>query len=295
MYRILSIFLIFICLSAGCITDNSKINTGQINDLKETQQISLITPGGDLSIYNGQVVYNGLIGADIPEFFSNYSTGYITIETGNATPLHRLLNRSEFIFIIKGEAEILCDDSLVNAKKGEGIILPKGVLQSVKSTGQEELRYINVVSPGYSAESEVLGDELSRLNITAKSNPIIISSPTKGIEWDIGSDMMIYSLANPVLMPDLNIPFDYSVAYAEFLHGGVVDNNYLDGLSELICVIEGEIEVYTPDGSNITVPAGSAAFVPSNQTKGYRNSCESVSKVLSFVDPAWIPEQSFAI
>ncbi|MBN2734969.1 MAG: cupin domain-containing protein [Methanomicrobiaceae archaeon] len=290
MYRILSIFLIFICLSAGCITDNSEINTGQVNDSKSTQQISLITPGGDLSIYNGQVVYNGLIGADVPEFFSNYSTGYITIKTGNATPLHMLLNRSEFIFIIKGEAEILCDDSLVNAKTGEGIILPKDVLQSVKSTGEEDLCYINVVSPGYSAESEVLGEELSCLNITTKSNPVIISSPTKGIEWDIGSDMMIYSIANPVLMPDVNIPFEYSIAYAEILPGGVAEDNCLKGLSELIVVIEGKIEVYAPGGDPVLVSSGNAAYMPANQEKGYRNRGESVAKILSFTDPAWTPE-----
>lgn len=33
--------------------------------------------------------------------------------------------------------------------------------------------------------------------------------------------MMLYTLANPVLMPERNFPIDYSVAYAELLPGGL--------------------------------------------------------------------------
>lgn len=129
--------------------------------------------------------------------------------------------------------------------------------------------------------------------MTTDEVPVIIPDPKKGIEWDIGSDMMIYSVLNPVLMPEMNAPVEYSVAYAELLPGGFAQDNYLNGSSELICVIEGEILVYTPNGNSISVTAGNAAYIPPNQIKGYRNVADSVSTIMSFVDPAWTPENTF--
>ena len=104
--------------------------------------------------------------------------------------------------------------------------------------------------------------------------------------------MVIYTIANPVLMPERNLPIDYSVAYAELLPGGSADYNRLAGASELIYVKTGEIEVFTPVGSVTTVPAGSAAFVAPDQVKGYRNAGEVNATLLSFVDPAWTPEMT---
>ena len=127
------------------------------------------------------------------------------------------------------------------------------------------------------------------------SVPIVIPDPRKGIEWDIGSDMIIYTLANPVLMPELHLPIEYSVAYAEILPGGSADSNRLIGASEVICVITGEIEVFTPEGDSIRAPAGSAVWAAPGQVKGYRNAGDVNATILSFVDPAWTPERTVTV
>ena len=177
------------------------------------------------------------------------------------------------------------------------MILPDGVLQSITAVGDTELRYIDVIQPSFSSAVEVSGAELATLppgsdGVGTDDVPIVIPDPRDGIEWDIGSDIMIYTVANPVLMPEMNFPIDYSVAYAELLPGGSVDINRLTGASELIYVIAGEIEVFTPEGHVARAPAGSAVWIAPDQVKGYRNAGAVDAAMLSFVDPAWTPEMT---
>jgi len=294
MYRILSVTLILICISAGCITGNSDHEAEpeqpvQTDYQKPAQAVYLITPGEELSVFGGQYIYEEIIGSGTPEISTNYSLGYVTVPSGNTTTLHRLLNRSEFFGIISGEAEIKCDNTTVTVGANEYVILPKGVLQSATSVGEEELVYINVVNPGYTPESEITGENVFDPEFSTDKVPIVIPDPGEGIERDINSDMMIYSVLNPVLMPEMNANVDYSVAYAELLPVGIAEENYLKGSSELIYVIKGEIEIYAPGGNPVRVTAGNAAYIPPNQTKGYRNVAEEKSTMLSFVSPARTP------
>ncbi|KAF1074656.1 cupin domain-containing protein [Methanogenium sp. MK-MG] len=232
MHRV--VCLIFIStltlLSAGCLTESFSP--------AEDAGIRLITPGDGISIFDGQGRYIGLIGEETPDVTANYSLGLVTIPPGNATATHRLIETSEFVYLTGGEAEIRCDNTTVTAREGEVVILPEGVLQSIAAVGDTELHYIDVIQPPFSSAVEVSGDELAEYTsgtdgVGTDNLPIVIPDPREGIEWDIGSDMMIYTLANPVLMPEMNLPIEYSVAYAELLPGGSADYNRLIGASEL--------------------------------------------------------------
>lgn len=121
---------------------------------------------------------------------------------------------------------------------------------------------------------------------------MVVRDPAEGIEWDYNTGTLIYTLVNPVLMPEKGIPINYSVAYAEILPGGRVAKNRLAGLSELIYVIEGEIVITSPGAGVLRVPAGSAGFVPRDMVKEYANPGKENAKILTFVDPAWRPEQA---
>lgn len=282
MHRIASLLFICILLSAGCLSAPPQ----------QEETVRLITPPAGFALFDGQGTYVGIIGNETPDIPANYSMGVVTIPPGNATPPHRLIGSTEFVYLIGGEAEIRCDNRTVTAREGETVLLPAGVLQSIASVGTTDLRYVNAVQPPFTAAIEVLGDDLTALTGTTDGVPVVIPDPRAGIEWDMGSDMMIYTLANPVLMTDTALPIDYSVAYAELLPGGAIGYNRLNGSSEVIFVISGEVEVFTPDGRAVRVPAGSAAYVPPDQVKGYRNVAASNSTILSFVDPAWTPERT---
>ncbi|NLO78439.1 MAG: cupin domain-containing protein [Methanomicrobiales archaeon] len=282
MHRVAYLILICTIISCGCIT--------QSPSPAEETGIRLLTPTAGFPIFDGQGHYAGIIGQETPDITINYSMGLVTLAPGNVLPPHRLLGTTEMICILQGAAEIRCDNVTISAREGEVVVLPADVLRSTKATGNTSLKFIDVIQPPFAPEIEISDADLSECTVQTDGAPIIISDPRGGIEWDIGSDMMIYSLANPALMPEAHFPIDYSLAYAELLPGGGADTNRFTGASEVIYVIEGEIEVFTPAGTVITVPAGSAVYIAPEQKKGYRNAGETVAAILSFVDPAWTPE-----
>jgi quercetin dioxygenase-like cupin family protein len=282
MHRTASLLFICILLSAGCLSAPPQ----------QEETVRLITPPAVFSLFDGQGTYTGIIGNETPDIPANYSMGVVTIPPGNATPLHRLIGSTEFVYLIGGEAEIRCDNRTVTAREGETVLLPAGVLQSIASVGKTDLRYVDAVQPSFTAAIEMSGDGLAALDMATDGVPVVIPGPRAGVEWDMGLDMMIYTLANPVLMKDMALPIDYSVAYAELLPGGSIGYNRLNGSSETIFVISGEVEVFTPGGNAVRVPAGSAAYVPPDQVKGYRNVAASNVTMLSFVDPAWTLEKT---
>lgn len=287
MHRVISLIILstLFLLSAGCLSESA-------HPAAEDEGVYLLSPDEGFRIFDGQGHYAGLVGEETPHIPANYSLGIVTIVSGNATPPHRLLETSEMVCIIEGSAEVHCDATTVGVREGEVVVLPPGVLQSIAAVGTTPLRYIDVIVPPFTAEVEISGDELTGIPAAPDSVPVVIPDPREGIEWDIGSDMVIYTVANPVLMPEQNLPITYSVAYAALLPGGSADSNRLSGASELIYVTAGEIEVFTPGGDVTTVPSGSAAWVAPGQVKGYRNAGAVNATMLSFVDPAWTPERT---
>ncbi|MBP2145117.1 quercetin dioxygenase-like cupin family protein [Methanofollis sp. W23] len=268
MHRTVLLILICFLLSAGCVSP---------------------TPSAE-----GAGEYAGLIGEEeTPEIPANYSLGTVVIPPGNATPLHRMAGSTEFVFLTAGEAEIRCDNQTVTARAGESVLLPEGVLQSIASVGERDLRYVDVIEPPFTVENEISGDDLALLAGTTDGVPVVIPDPRAGAEWNLGADMRIYTLANPVLTEEAGLPIGYSVAYVELLPGGSIRYNRLNGSSEVVYVLDGEVEVFTPAGGGaVRVAAGSAAYVPPDEVKGYRNVAATNSTVLSFVDPAWTPERT---
>ena len=283
MHRIVPLLLACILLSAGCLTPSQP---------PAEAEIVLVAPANGIAIFDGQGIYAGLIGEETPQIRANYSMGHVIIPPGNGTALHRLIGTTEVVYIIDGTAEIRCDNETVTAREGETVLLPEGVLQSIASVGDDNLHYITVIELPFTAAMEILGDDPAALNLTADKRPIVVADPRSGIEWDLESDVAVFTLLNPVLMNETEIPIEYSLAYVELQPGGYLDYDGIRGSSDLLYVIEGELEVVTPDGAAVRVPAGSAAYIPPNMVKKSRNDGDSVTTLLSLIDPAWTPEKT---
>ncbi len=164
------------------------------------------------------------------------------------------------------------------------------MLQSIESIGEDDLRYLSANQPQYSFAIDIRGDDLVPLQNSTISDPIIISDPASGIEWDYDTGTLIYTLINPVLMPEMDIPINYSVAYAQIRPGGNIVGNRLTGSTDLIYVLEGRIEIRAGDGEDYTIPAGHAALFPPGKPKEIKNTGTTDAIILSIVDPAWRPE-----
>ncbi len=283
MHRIVPLFFACMLLSAGCLT---------ASEPQAEAGVVPVTPADPVPIFDGRATYFGLIGDETPQIRTNYSMGYVVIPPGNATSLHRLIGTTELVYVIAGAAEVRCDNETVTAHEGETVLLPEGVLQSIASVGDTDLCYLTVIQPPFTAAIEVSGDGLDVLSVTTDDAPIAVTDPRDGIEWDLESGVAVYTLANPVLMNETEIPIDYSLAYAELLPGGYLGYDGIRGSSDLLYVIEGELEVATPDGETIRIPAGSAAYVPPDLVKETRNAADATTKILSFIDPAWTPEKT---
>ena len=254
--------------------------------------LSLIAPVDPIPIFDGQATYAGIIGVETPQIQTNYSMGFVAITPGNMTPPHRLIGTAELVYVLGGTAEIRCDNETVTAREGETVLLPEGVLQSIAPAGDTDLTYFTVSQPAYTAEIEISGDELDAVDVKTDCAPFVVADPREGIEWSLESGVAVYTLINPVLTNETAIPVDYSVAYVELLPGGYLGYDGINGSSDLLYVIEGEIEVTTPGGEMIRVPAGSAAYVRPDQVKETRNVADSTTRLLSLIDPAWTPEKT---
>lgn len=282
MQRFILIPFILLLFTAGCTTDAPPV--------ADEPDILLITPSDPFPTVSGQGMYVNIITEETAILPVSYNLGYVTIPPGNATPPHRLLGTSELVYMIDGVARIHCDSKTVEATAGEIILLPEGVLQSIESIGKSDLRYLSANQPQYTFAIDIRDDDLIPLQNSTNAEPIIISDRAGGIEWDYDTGTLIYTLINPVLMPEMDIPIDYSVAYAEILPGGNIVGNRLTDSTDLIYVLEGGIVIRAGDGVDYTIPAGHAALFPPGKPKEIKNPGTTNAVILSVVDPAWRPE-----
>jgi len=284
MKKLILLLFIALLLSAGCIS--------AYPEKPAVSGLSLMPMSDPFPILGGQGYYSYIIANDSSLSPLNYSMGYVIIPPGNGTPPHRLIGTSELLYVIEGTARIQCDNETITVSEGELTLLPEGALQSITASGDTELCYLSVNQPPYSSEIDISGDDPAALAVTTDGVPIIVRDPAKGIEWDYNTGTLIYTLINPVLMPEKSIPIDYSVAYAEILPGGHIVKNRLAGLTELVYVIEREIVISSPEAGVLRVPAGSAGLVPVDMVKDFENPGGESAKILSFVDPAWRMERA---
>jgi mannose-6-phosphate isomerase-like protein (cupin superfamily) len=286
MRNVLFLLLLFISLllvSAGC--------TSSTPDTSESTGLVLISPSPPFPIFGGLGEYAYIVPNDSP-LSLNYSLGYVRLLPGNATPPHRLLGTSELVYVIAGTARIRSDNETILLQPGELALLRQGVLQSIETVGPEELRYLSANEPPYRDEIDLRGEDLANVSAPPGEAPVVMRNPSEGIEWDYHTGTLIYTLVNPLLMPEKHIPITYSLAFVEGQPGGHVAKNRLIGLSELIYVIEGEVLITSSDGTQLRVPAGSAGYVPAGMVKQYSNPGTVNAKILSFTDPAWQPEKA---
>jgi len=284
MKRVLLCVAIALLLSAGCI------NRG--GPPAESAGLQILSPPEPFPIFGGEGIMTETIGGETPIPPMNFSLGYVVIDPGNGTPPHRLLHTSELVYVVAGTAGIRCDSETVTAPEGELVLLPESALQSISSVGDSQLCYVSAIQPPYSSEIDISGDALDPCGIRTGSEPIVVHEPGEGIEWDYDTGTLIYTLINPVLMPVINAPITYSVAFAEIRPGGHVVKNRLIGRTEILYVIEGEIEISSPGAATIRIPAGSAGYIPPGCIKEYRNPGDVNAQILSLVDPAWTPGRS---
>jgi len=77
----------------------------------------------------------------------NIKSGCVTLGASSSVGEHNTDEREEVLFILAGEAEILCDGRSIKAGEGEMFYIPPRTRHDVKNVGNGLLRYIFLVVP----------------------------------------------------------------------------------------------------------------------------------------------------
>ena len=85
-----------------------------------------------------------------------YSLAHAELESGKASLPHRLLDRSEVYIILEGEGTAYVDGQAAVLRAGDVLFIPAGAEQYLDNTGTSTIRFLCIVDPAWSKETEVL-------------------------------------------------------------------------------------------------------------------------------------------
>lgn len=82
-----------------------------------------------------------------------YSLALARVEAGRRTRRHRL-DRTEVYYITQGRGLMHIDEEEREVGQGEAILIPAGAVQWIENSGEDELCFIAIVSPPWSADGD---------------------------------------------------------------------------------------------------------------------------------------------
>ena len=86
-----------------------------------------------------------------------YSIAYARVKPGYITFKHKL-RTTEVYYIINGKGEMHIDDEVSEVFPHQAVYIPPNSVQWIKSTGDEDLVFLCIVDPAWSAADEIILD-----------------------------------------------------------------------------------------------------------------------------------------
>ena len=85
-----------------------------------------------------------------------YSLAHAELESGKASLPHRLLDRSEVYIILEGEGTAYVDGQAAVLRAGDVLFIPAGAEQYLDNTGTATIRFLCIVDPAWSKDTEIV-------------------------------------------------------------------------------------------------------------------------------------------
>ncbi len=85
-----------------------------------------------------------------------YSLAHARLEAGTASLPHRLQNSDELYFFLHGAGVLYLEKKPYPVKTGDAVLVPANCLQYLENTGVDQLTFLCIVSPPWSAGQEAL-------------------------------------------------------------------------------------------------------------------------------------------
>ncbi len=85
----------------------------------------------------------------------NFKVKRIQVNPGASLSLQKHTKRSEHWVVVKGEAEVICNDKKITLKENESTYIPLGYKHRLSNPGEEILEIIEVQSGNYLSEDDI--------------------------------------------------------------------------------------------------------------------------------------------
>ena len=83
-----------------------------------------------------------------------YSLAEASIEPGESTENHRLLEEDELYYFVLGRGQLIVNGERHAVSEGDSILVPRGAAQKLVNDGAATLRWLNIVSPPWRREHD---------------------------------------------------------------------------------------------------------------------------------------------
>jgi mannose-6-phosphate isomerase-like protein (cupin superfamily) len=114
---------------------------------------------------DGEEVFFKVTGDDTDGMFDHFEirVGYL-----QGFPLHIHLEQHETFYVIEGELQLQVGEQLVDAKTGDFLFIPKGVVHTYVNLKQQRARAVGILTPG---GFDKFVEEMAAYQASAKGKP----------------------------------------------------------------------------------------------------------------------------
>jgi mannose-6-phosphate isomerase-like protein (cupin superfamily) len=85
-----------------------------------------------------------------------YSLAQAVLKPGRSSLPHKLKTASEVYYILEGEGLLVIGEESERVRPGQAVYIPPGSVQFLRNTGEQDLKFLCLVSPPWRIEEEEL-------------------------------------------------------------------------------------------------------------------------------------------
>jgi len=84
-----------------------------------------------------------------------YSLAHAVIKPGQRSIRHHLEGATEVYYLLSGQGRMHIGEEARDVRAGDALLIPAGAVQHLENTGDEDLTFLAIVEPAWTAERDV--------------------------------------------------------------------------------------------------------------------------------------------
>jgi quercetin dioxygenase-like cupin family protein len=265
----------------------------------------LIPPGGGTLVWMGQ--NQTIIKATAAQTCRKFGLVEMTVAPGAGPAPHHHLREEEAFFILEGEITFYLPTGAYHAGAGCFLRVSRGQIHSFHNETDKPARLLMFIIPGglegYFAEVGLPAPPSASLPMTKFIERVLTTAPFFGMEYCFSGDFAKIALPGHYLEPfrgdRLRILGDEAIILADSaqtngqynlivhraLPGAGIPPHRHNNEDEAFYILEGEITLLLPDGTETTAGAGAFFFSPKGTLHAWYNRADCPLTMLVLTTP----------